>query len=125
MNLPSENEYLFSLVAAGQTIEQLTTVTAALHAGVAGELENAVAETATALERLLWRIREDGEPVSEAMATAAVALRAKAMELHIALGYLAEFQQGWSALIRSQREGYTGEGRAAVTGDPLAVWMEA
>ncbi|MCX6619802.1 MAG: hypothetical protein NTY38_01725 [Acidobacteria bacterium] len=100
-------------------------MSAALCAGLAGELESPVTATSAALETMLGEIRKSGEPVDEALGAAAVALRSKAMELHVMLEYLAAFESGWAALIHSQREGYTESGGAAMRTDPTAVWVEA
>jgi hypothetical protein len=125
VNSSLNNQNLLTLEAAGQTFGELTSVEAALHRGVAGNLESSVTDTTAALERMLEEIRQTGQPVGDDLAVSAVALGAKAMQLHVMLEYLAGFEKGWAALIHSRQGGYTEQGGAAVRTDPTAVWMEA
>ena len=98
---------------------------AAVHAGLAGELETSITSTLGALEQLLEALRRSRQPVDAQVAGAALELRGQAMQLHLMLRYLAEFESGWASMVNSRRAGYTGTGGAAMAFDTTAVSMEA
>jgi len=114
-----------TLTQAVQTIGGIGNMAAALHAGLAGELENSLNSTLGALEQLLEALRRSRQPVDAQVAGAALELRGQALQLHLMLRYLAEFESGWASMVHTRRAGYTGTGSAAMTFDAAAVSLEA